>query len=253
MILFSWLRSFSPPVGGRGGEQMAEIAKISQMGRFPEVTRMEAAFLQDDFSIHSMMFILLFDSLLLSQCDFTSHWPLDLCKMSPMQHPELHPHQSMLTRQGCTVHTMQCTPYTPCTLCTLCTLCTPCTCRGTQPAVRRCRKRNRRGLNAKMETPVAYITWQKYTISNFSKSKSLRIKAIHRRFLSSDAWIRPVKARPTQGVDVNGCNNHIWPFNVVYMYIVQLYMYFHLWIVLCALNCTFRIKLYFAHCQTSRS
>ena len=137
---------------------MAEIAKISQMGRFPEVTRMEAAFLQDDFSIHSLIFILLPDSLLLSQCDFTSHWPLDLCKMSPMQHPELHPHQSMLTQQGCTVHTMQCTPYTPCTLCTLCTLCTPCTCRGTQPAVRRCRKRNRRGLNAKMETPVAYIT-----------------------------------------------------------------------------------------------
>ena len=41
MVLFSWLRSFSPPVGGRGGEQMEEIAKISQMGRFPEVTRME--------------------------------------------------------------------------------------------------------------------------------------------------------------------------------------------------------------------
>ena len=109
---FSWLRSFSPLVGGRGGEQMAEIAKISQMGRFPEVTRMEAAFLQDDFSIHSLIFILLPDSLLLSQCDLTSHWPLHLCKMSPMQHPELHPHQSMLTRQGCTVHTMQCTPCT---------------------------------------------------------------------------------------------------------------------------------------------
>ena len=135
---------------------MAEIAKISQMGRFPEVTRIwRRRFCKMISQFIQKIFILHFDSLLLSQCDLTSHWPLHLCKMSPMQHPELHPHQPMLTQQGCTVHTMQCTP---CTLCTLCTLCSLCTCKGTQPAVRRCRKRNRRGLGAKMETPVAYIT-----------------------------------------------------------------------------------------------